>query len=210
MAKKKDFIPNTVAGRRDFAINLANAIQPDPVKYGLTTDQYDELHAAATDYSLKISENQAAQDEAQAATAARRTSGKNLVKVIRKDVRIIQSLPGITPQLLEAAGLPVHDTIHTPRNVHQPQDLTAEGTPQDESILDWDAGENFPGTLYQIEAQKDVNVGFVMIDVVTKTKYHHKGQTPGVRVDYRVRAKRDGEVSIPSNVATVYPDGVSQ
>ena len=58
--------------------------------------------------------------------------------------------------------------------------------------------------MYVIEALLGDTNGFQMVDVVTDTKYIHKGQTPGVMIVYRVRAKRGDNLSIPSNEAAVY------
>ena len=47
---------------------------------------------------------------------------------------------------------------------------------------------------------------YTMVDVVTKTKYDHKNQTPGVKVSYRILAKRGEKLSGHSNIATVYDE----
>ena len=43
-----------------------------------------------------------------------------------------------------------------------------------------------------------------IIDVVTSSAYDHTNQTPGVKSQYRIKAKRGDLESGPSNTAVVY------
>jgi len=201
------YIPNKEKDRRDFAVNMANAIRNDLIKYGVSQGVFDDLDAKVTGLVDKMTASEVAQDAAQAATAAKEMAMKAMLTALRITAQIIQNYPEITPDLLEAAGLPVHDTIPTPVVLYTPEALTAVANDKGESHLDWKAGENKPRTMYAVEGKISPATEFSLIDVVTKTGYIHKEQTPGVRVSYRVRAKKDEEVSSASNVATVYEEG---
>ncbi len=168
------------------------------------------LNNTALDFQTKLNASVAAQIAATEAVVAKNNSRKALEETYKEYIAKFQADKQLPDTIRAALKITIKDTTPTPRIPHQPQDLVVKGIPEGENQLNWDAGENKPGMMYQIEAQTDVNVGFVLVDVVTKTKYDHKHQTPGVRVDYRVRAKRDDELSIPSNIATVYPDNNNQ
>ena len=198
------YIPNSEKARRDMAVNMTNAIRNDLVKYGVSQTLFDDLDAKVIDLVAKMTANDVAHDDAQAARAAKDTAMVVMIKILRIVAQIIQNYPEITPELLEAAGLHEHDKIPTPIVLYVPDSLTAEGDDKGDNRLRWKAGENKPHIMYAVEAKIDPSPDFVMIDVVTKTNYVHKGQTPGVRVSYRVRAKKNEAVSAPSNVATVY------
>jgi hypothetical protein len=82
--------------------------------------------------------------------------------------------------------------------------LVATGTSDGTNSLKWNRSGNRQGTTFIIEAKiGDSNV-WTMIDAVTNSTYKHKNQTPGVKVQYRVRAKRGDFESGYTNVAVVY------
>jgi hypothetical protein len=63
---------------------------------------------------------------------------------------------------------------------------------------------NAPGTQFVIEAMIGAATAYALVDIVTTTKYDYRNQKPGVRVVYRVRARKSGNTSDPSNQAIVY------
>ncbi len=201
---KNSYIPAKDAELRDFAVNFNTVVREHLADFNITQEQSDALDTKVQDFVAKLSAHQVAKDEAQAATANKNESRSSTEKDLRDIAQIIQNVPNISPGLLELAGLPVHDTTPTPVVPVQPESLEANGEDTGENHLNWKAGDNKPRTLYVVEAKIGESPDFVMVDVVTKTKYIHQKQTPGVRVSYRVRAKRGEQVSAPSNVATVY------
>ena len=62
------------------------------------------------------------------------------------------------------------------------------------------------GIQYVIEFMTGTTA-WTRIDAVTKRRYEHTGQTPGVPTFYRVSARRRNLLSLPSNEASVYAEG---
>ena len=198
------YIPTRDGDFKEFSLKLVGVVKANLTAYGITLAQSDKLELKINDFVVKYGAHLTAKDAAQSATADKNDSRTLAEKDLREVAQIIQNFPEITPALLEAAGLPVHDTTPTPITPVSPESLEAYGDDNGENHLEWKAGDNKPGTIYVIEAKIDPNPEFALVDVVTKTKYIHKGQTPGVRVSYRVKAKRGDLISSPSNVAVVY------
>lgn len=171
---------------------------------GMTTADITALTALKTDLDAKVAAAQTAQEAAVAATAARKVARKAVNDSVGPKGRIIGENPAISNALKEELGLRVRDTTPTPIIPVPPTDLAAQGLANGVNVLKWKSGGNKPGTLYIIEARIGAAAAFTMIDTVTSTRYEHKNQTPGVRVFYRIKAKRASSESNYSTEAVVY------
>jgi len=207
---KNDYIPARDSEFQNFSNNFAKQATEHQADLFLTVEQTAKLTTSSTDFDAKYDAHLLAQNAAEAATGDKNESRKSFEKEIRSIAGIIQANPDIPNNLREILGLPVHDNIHTHIHPQIPQDLYAEGSPTGVNHLNWEAGENKPGTMYVVEAMKAGEKDFSFVDVVTKTKYDHKGQTPGMMITYQIKAKRGDEVSQPSNNAVVYPHGSTE
>jgi len=207
---KNDYIPARDSEFQNFSNNFAKQATEHQADLFLTVEQTAKLTTSSTDFDAKYDAHLLAQNAAEAATGDKNESRKSFEKEIRSIAGIIQANPDIPNNLREILGLPVHDNIHTHIHPQIPQDLYAEGSPTGVNHLNWEAGENKPGTMYVVEAMQAGEKDFSFVDVVTKTKYDHKGQTPGVMITYQIKAKRGDEVSQPSNNAVVYPHGSTE
>jgi hypothetical protein len=115
------------------------------------------------------------------------------------DAKSVKNLP---ETVLIGLGLNVPDTERNRRQPVQPVDLTAEMEGRGIVHLDWDGGGNTSGVQYVIEMQ--VNDGeFTRVDAVTRRSYLHEDAPTGVRLTYRIRGRRNGQLSQPSNEASV-------
>jgi hypothetical protein len=83
-------------------------------------------------------------------------------------------------------------------------DLSAKGASNGTNTLKFNRNGNKPGTIFLIEAKIGDAPDYIIVGTTTKTTFEHKGQKPGVKVVYRVRAQRGDDVSEPSNEAVVY------
>jgi hypothetical protein len=203
---KNGYIPSRDAEFRNWGDNFAKQAGTHQADLFLTEAQVAELTSGSTEFANKYEAHLTAQDAAEAATMDKKKARKDYESKIRIIAGIIQANPEIPDSLRETMGLPVHDTTPSVVNPQTPQSLEAKGSDDGVNHLNWKAGENKTGTMYLIEAKVADSISYAMIDVVTKTKYDHKKQTPGVRVSYRVRAKRGEKLSEHSNIATVYDE----
>jgi len=129
---------------------------------------------------------------------------KLCVTDIRDTAKLIQADKKIPSDLIEALGLPKHDTTPSHEVPNQPTKLQVEGLDVGINILDWDKNNNKPNTQYIIEAKYLADDKFVVIDTVTATKYQHNGQKAGVAVYYRITPRRGKLVGIPSETVGIY------
>jgi len=81
--------------------------------------------------------------------------------------------------------------------------MIAEGFSSGTTVLNWTRAGNPSGTDY-IEGQFGTSTTWTNVGHTSKTTFRHTGQTPGVRVVYRVRAQIGDAISEPSNEAIVY------
>jgi hypothetical protein len=199
-----NFIPRRDPEYLNWLDILAKGVAADPASFNVPQAKSDALTAASLDFDTKYHTHLGAQDKATAATKGKNTSRDASEVIVREVAGTIQANSNVTPEQKENLGLPVHDTIHSVVHAHTPENLKFEGGSDGVNRGDWDAGENPQGMMYSVEAQYAEDQPFVLVDVVKKTSYNHKGQTPGVRITYQVRAKHREELSSPSNAATVF------
>jgi len=206
----KNYIPHADADFKEFSTNFAKQVATHQAELPVSVEESGKLTTDSTDFNDKYEIHIEAQDVAKGATANKNEAKDSLEDNIRDLAGKIQADKSVSNNLRSILGLPVHDNIHTHIHPQIPQDLYAEGSPTGANHLNWEAGENKPGTMYVVEAMKAGEKDFSFVDVVTKTKYDHKGQTPGVLITYQIKAKRGDEVSQPSNNAVVYPHGSTE
>ena len=204
------YIPGPDTKFENWADQFAKKVGTDFASLGVKEAMSIQLTEDATDFVTKMSDLLNAKIAAKAATEAKNDTRTALESVVRTVAGIIQSNPDVTDEQKKALGLPVHDSVHSVVHPQQPKELNAKGDPAGVNLLNWEPGENKPGTMYVIEAMKQDETGFSYVDVVTKTKYDHKNQKPGEMITYQVKAKRGDEISAPSNAAVVYPMGKSE
>ncbi len=202
--KMPDFIPK---GDAEFAVWFAQfntALNANLAALGLVAADVTPLTTAKTDLDAKIAANATAQDAAKAATAAKNTSRTNSDNLVRTLARRIAANPAVTPALKQQLGLTVRDTTRTTIVPVAPSTLAVEGRADGTNILTWSANGNKSGTQYIIEAKIGAATAFSQIDFTSKTTFNHTGQTPGVMVVYRVKARRTDMTSAPGNEAAIY------
>jgi len=206
----KNYIPHADADFKEFSTNFAKQVATHQAELPVSVEESGKLTTDSTDFNDKYEIHIEAQDVAKGATANKNEAKDSLEDNIRDLAGKIQADKSVSNNLRSILGLPVHDNIHTHIHPQIPQDLYAEGSPTGVNHLNWEAGENKPGTMYVVEAMQAGEKDFSFVDVVTKTKYDHKGQTPGMMITYQIKAKRGDEVSQPSNNAVVYPHGSTE
>jgi hypothetical protein len=203
---KTGYIPRSDAEFKEFSTNFAKKVGIHKAELPVSEAQVTELDNNSSNFNTKYTVHIDAQDTAEGATVDKNESRKTLVVNIRDVAGAIQADKSVPNNLREILGLPVHDTTHSVINPEVPEDLTAIVSLDKIIQLDWKAGLNKPGTMYAVEAKIGDAAQYSLIDMTTKTKYAHKNQTPGIKINYRIYAKRADKVSPHSNIATVYDD----
>lgn len=159
------------------------------------SDALSAFSVARTDATNK-------RNAAKAATVAQNTTKKSFETVARTFNARIQGTTGVPDSLKTELGL----TVRKPRSLVNPivpLDLVVNGYQDGNNILKWKPNGNAANTKYLIEA-KQPDGDWLLVDSVTSVSYIHEGQTPGVQIAYRVRAKRRNVFSPYSTVAVAY------
>ena len=126
--------------------------------------------------------------------------------VARSVVRRVQANPRVTSEIKSDLRITVRE-VRTPQPPPVPPTrLVAVGFDNGQHDLRWQRGSNSLTTHYVIEAKIGSEDHWTKVDVVTATKYRHTGQTPGVKIVYRILARRSSKLSAPSNEFTLYAD----
>jgi len=191
----------------EFAVWLANLINKATINrviLKLTEEQLEALEAKLTAFNANLALKQQKKEESVAQTAL----VKNLRNDLNKDIGFlntgIKGIDGLASNIIEELGLNANEERNNGSTPSAPADLVATGTSDGTNSLKWNRSGNRQGTTFIIEAKIGDSDSWVMIDAVTGSTYKHKNQTPGVKIQYRVRAKRGEIVSGVSNTAVVY------
>lgn len=140
----------------------------------------------------------------QSATLSKNRTRQSIESYVRQLVQSIQQNPTVSDRLRKELGVSVRRMERTQVKPVAPADLVAHGFETGINRLKWNGNGNKKETLYVIEARYNETDTWELVDVTTRVRYDHHGQTPGVRMFYRVRARRPKFISEPSNVAVVY------
>jgi hypothetical protein len=191
----------------EFAVWLANLINKATVyktTLKLEETQIDALTAKLTAFNTNLGLKQQKKEESVAQTAL----VKDERKVLNKDIGLlnsaVKSIDGLASNIIEELGLNANESNFGGAALNNPTDLVATGTSDGTNALKFNRNGNRQGTTFIIEAKIGDSDVWVMIDAVTGSTYKHKNQTPGVKVQYRIKAKRGESESGVSNTAIVY------
>jgi hypothetical protein len=188
----------------DWTANFINAATAHQAELGLSQADLDVLADEAAGFRAARENHFAAVALAAGAKQAKDASKSQLLTSLRHVTNRIQASPTVAADLKEQLGLILREGHYAKPTPCQPAGLEATGSDSGVNFLRWRANGNGYPTLYIIEARPDDASPWTIVDTTTKTKFAHAGQTPGVRMRYRVTAKRRSDVSLPSAVAMVY------
>jgi hypothetical protein len=195
------------ANDAEFAVWLA--ILLNKASLNKTTLQVTEERLTALNTKLSaFNENLALKRQKREESIAQTTLVGNLRKDLNKEISLLnngfKAIDGLPPNLLEELGLSVNEGSSGTTPPSAPADLVVTGTSDGVNSLKWNRSGNRQGTTFLIEAKIGSAENWVIIDAVTGSNHKHKNQTPGVKAQYRVKAKRGELESGFSNTAIVY------
>ncbi|HMS40687.1 MAG TPA: fibronectin type III domain-containing protein [Pyrinomonadaceae bacterium] len=191
----------------EFAIWLANFINKADLykaQLNLTGAQITNLQTKLAQFTSNIALKQQKKEESVAQTALvkdERTDLNKDVGLLNNGFKAIDGLPG---NILEELGLNINESNIGTSTPTAPTNLVATGTSDGTNSLKYNRNGNRQGTTFIIEAKIGDSNTWAMIDAVTGSTYKHKNQTPGVKIQYRIKAKRGDLESSFSNTAVVY------
>jgi hypothetical protein len=185
---------------------LKNALVADEAAYGITADQSAAVEAALTTFNTKLAAADAAKGALSVAVAEKDAARAAYEALVRPMMRLIQETPTVTNEARTNAGLPIRDVVRTSSAPIAPRELVATLPSPTSAGLAWNSNGNASGVQYVVEKRVN-NVGdWSTVDVVSATRLVVSGLAAGIRVDFRVRARRKSMLSDPSNTAAVYAD----
>jgi hypothetical protein len=191
----------------EFAVWLANFNNKANINknvLGITGEQQTALDTGLAEFSADLALKQQKQEESVAQTSKVRSSRKSLNKLVGKLNTMFKTKDEVSSSLLEELGLHGGDSSLTGNSVETPSNLVVTGTSDGINHLKWNRSNNKQGAMFIIEAKIGDAASFGMVDAVTNSFYEHANQTPGTKIQYRVKAKRGETVSGSSNTAMVY------
>jgi hypothetical protein len=199
-----DYIPKPDSEAIVFFDRAIDALELTPANYGIVAADATALRTSLEAFDDSYNAAQDAENSRVAAVAEKNTARAAFEAAFRPLVQQLQVNPAVSDESKTVAGLPIRDLVRTISAPVAPVDLVAVEMSGGAHELAWLSNGNAPGVQYVVEAKTGLAGDFSLVDVVTTTTFRRSGQTPGVRVDYRVRARRRDQNSEPSNVASVF------
>jgi hypothetical protein len=188
-----------------FTTNLLIEINKNKAVLGYKQADVDGLEGDNTEQKTELLERQSIQDSLNAknvSVKARRTKMNKMVAKMQTDA---ENNDDVSDSLLETLGFDAREGNAAAQPLNPPKELSVSGSSDGVNRLKFNRNGNKQGTLFYIYAKTGDAGEAVLIEVITGTKYDHKNQTPGIKVQYFVKAKRGEEESAASNTAIVYP-----
>ena len=201
---QNDYLPKPDAEFQLWLANFVTVAGANTAALGLLPADITALSGAQSTFGGNLGQMKAMQASAKSAVANKDTSRKTVNNQVRSIVRRIQSNPAVTVALKNQLVINPRNTPKTHTSPAQPTSLLASPDTSGVNSLAWNRNGNKPTTTFVIEAMLGASTTFEQIGTTTKTKFDHTGQTPGVKVTYRVTAERADMSSLPSQSVTVY------
>lgn len=110
----RDYIPPRQADLLAWALNASTIITATPTDYGLDAGQASAFATLVTDYDNALAAATDPGTRTSVTVAAKDTARNLLIASARQLAQIAQGYPGITDELLSAAGFTVRDPVPSP------------------------------------------------------------------------------------------------
>ncbi len=199
-----DYVPKPDRQAQSFTERVTTAIESDEAAFGLVAADSLALRAKQTAYSNALDANDAAQAAARVAVTEKDTKRSELEAFLRPLIQRAQLNPSVTDATKVAAGIPIRDKIRTSTAPIPPVGLVATANANGTAALKWGANGNASGIQFVVERKSGSATEFSTVDVVAATSWKDSAAPAGTHAEYRVRARRGGVTSEPSNVAPIY------
>jgi hypothetical protein len=200
---------NNFASRSDPALlQVANqaytVINDDPIGYGVQAGQLTALNTARAALDSSIDGLTAARAALAAAIQARDAARLSTIEALGSIGATIYNAPGVTDEMLAAAGYAVHDTTRTPVMPTTVTNLVVVPNSNGTALLKWSRSGNPYGVQFAVQV-RTAGGGWEWVSSPTRTRVTLSGVTPGVTRYFRVIAFKGGIYAIPSEPVVAYP-----
>lgn len=184
--------------------NMLNVIEENVAITNIDAELITESKTTRNNLETNLGQRQALTDNLAGKNQEIKFNRKDLNKTAAKIQGLLKLNSNVPSSLIEQAGFNVDEGGRSSTAPNSPLDLVVTGSSDGVNRLKWVRNGNPQGTLFFIEAKIGNSDKWEIVDTVTVAKYEHVNQTPGVKIQYRIRAKRGTVESQPSNTATVY------
>ena len=181
-------------------VNVANA---NLVALGLVAADVDPIKTLQPTLTANLNDVEAKLAAYTAAVETKDATKDSIISKVRILVNKIQANPAVTVALKAQLGISTHEGGSYPQHPVPPTDLVAVLQSDGSVNLSWNRNGNAPKTQFVIEYSVGATTNWILLDVITKTNYNHKGFPAGVPIKYNVKARKGGETSGSSNTAIV-------
>ncbi|MCX6155148.1 MAG: fibronectin type III domain-containing protein [Candidatus Kapabacteria bacterium] len=199
-----DFIPSSDTIYQDWLANFITVANANLSTLGLLSTEMTALSTDKSDFDTAITDSETKQAAAKAATERKKLTRETSEVLARALVKRIQARTGVTNDLKAQLQITVPGSGSGPTPIpFPPTDLVANIVGSGSYELKWKRNGNATNTLFVIEALIGTASTWATVFVTSKLTYTHAGNTPGVRIVYRVKGQH-GEIQGPfSNYAIV-------
>lgn len=190
----------------EFAIWLGNFVtnaQANLAVLGLVAADIDPIKALSTTLNAMLNDVENKKAALAAAVESKDATKDSVLQKVRIVVNKIQANPSVPSSTKALLGINTGDGGSTPQQAISPSDLVAELLGDGSVELDWSRNGNGRSVQFAIEYNAKEGDEWQLLDVVSKTSYIHKGVKLGSSYRYRVKTRKAGEESQPSNIAYI-------
>lgn len=200
---------NNFASRSDPALlQVANqaytTINDDPIGYAVQSGQLTALDSGRTALQTSIDGVTTAKAALAAAVQAKNAARETTLNALGSIGATIYNAPGVTNEMLAAAGYAIHDSTRSPVLPVSVSNVVAVPNSNGTVLLKWSRNGNPYGVQFAVEV-RTADGAWEWVSSPTRTRITLTGMTPGVTRYCRVIAFKNGIYAIPSEPVVVYP-----
>lgn len=181
--------------------NFVNTANANLVVLGLVAADIDPVKALQPTLTANLNDVEAKKAALASSVETKDATKDSIIQKVRLLVNKIQANPAVTVALKAQLGISTHEGGTYPQHPVPPTDLVAVLQSDGSVNLTWNRNGNAPKTQFVIEYSVGATTNWILLDVITKTNYNHKGFPAGVPIKYSVKARKGGETSGTSNIA---------
>lgn len=206
----KSFYPSREAEIFDYATQMHSMVSGSPTTWGLTTSDVTALNTIMGQWDVDYGQALALEKSKLAAVSQKDARKAELIRRFRLLNNKVQATPSVTAAMKVEAGFSVPDTTPTAVIAQTVTTLSVTGFDTGANNLKWARSGNKSAVKFAVFVSYDNGAEWSQVTVVTKTKFEHKGQTPGQTAWYKVVAYSASNTALASPIAVVYADGGSE
>ncbi len=189
--------------------NFTTVANANLATLGLVAADLTPITTLQPTYTSNLNDVEAKKASIAAAVETKDTTKTNMIKNMRVVVNKIQANPNVTTALKAQLGINTREGGSSPTNPIEPNELFAEIKTDGTVELSWNRNGNGPTTQFVIFAKVGAEINYRILDVVSRTTYNHIGISLAERIEYYIKARKNGIESGPSNIAIINPSNIN-